>query len=89
MVTDTVTNCRLIMNLLQCLLYVSPREKLAFVFLTYFICVFRRLLSINSKYIPIQYSLIAFLMEERCILGEENVTIIAGRNQKLQCPVIP
>ena len=40
------------------------KSKLAFVFLAYFICVFRTLLSINSKYSAIQYSLIVFLMEE-------------------------
>jgi len=68
---------------------VSKRIKLAFVFLTYFIWVFRTLLSIKSKYTPMQYSLIVFLMEKHCFLREENsVSIIAHRNQKLQCIVM-
>jgi hypothetical protein len=55
-------------------------QKIASVFSTYLICVFRTLLSINSKYTPIQHSLIVFLMEEHCILGQKNVSIIARTN---------
>jgi len=59
------------MNPLQPSDYFTCRQgqKLAFVFPTYFICVFRTLLSINSKYTAIHYSLIVFLLEEHCILG--------------------
>jgi len=77
-------------NLLQPSGYCTCRQGQNLpVFLTHFIRVFRTLLSINSRYTTIQYSLIVFLMEENCILGEENVSIIARRNQKLQCTVMP
>ena len=84
-------HCGLITNLLQPSGYCTCHrgQKLACVFLVYFISVFRMLLSINSKYSPIQYSLIVFLMEEHCILCEEHkFSIIAHRHQQLQCTVI-
>ena len=71
------------MNPLQPSGYCTCRQgqKLALVFPTYFIGVFRTLLSINTKYTPMQHSLIVFLMEEHCILGEENnASVIARTN---------
>jgi len=55
------------MNFLQPSGYCMCRQgqKLAFVFLAYFICVFHTVLSMNSKYTPTQYPLIVFLMEEQ------------------------
>jgi len=67
------------MNLLQPSGYCTCRQgqKLACVLFAYFIYVFRMLLSINSKYPPIQYSLIVFPMDEHSILCEgHNLSII-------------
>jgi len=77
------------MNLLQPSGYCTCRQgqKLACVLLAHFIYVFHMLLSINSKYPPVQYSPTVFLMEEHCILCEEHVSIIVHRNQQLQCTV--
>ena len=54
------------MNPLQPSGYCACRQgqKLASVFPTYFIFVFRTLLSMNRKYTPVPYSLIVFRMEE-------------------------
>jgi len=71
-------HCGLMMNFLQPSGYCTCRQgqKLACVLLAYFIYVFRTLLSINSKYPSIQYSLVVFLMDKHCILCEEhNVSI--------------
>jgi len=78
------------MNLLQPSGYCMSRQGQNLpLFSSHISFVFRTLISINSKYTTIQYSLIVFLLEEHCILGEENISIIARRNQKLQCTVMP